>query len=182
VIIPRLLLTAAAIALTAAACHRTPRPTAVVSAPPTLPAPQISPILVPVAPSASQMATTPDTAREQHVDIDTRGLEVDVRPLLDFVAKAGGFSLLYSANLNRKVRVKLDDVPASVALHRLLDRAGLMVEPSTTGGPPPANSSIVFYQLPVNVDSLSVDAIMKRFGVGREIAELLVKTRPGKPH
>jgi hypothetical protein len=171
----------AVIAVTAAACHRTPEP-AVVARPPVLPAAQMSPpILVPVAPSATQTTTAPDTAREQHVDIDTRGHDVDVRPLLDFVAKQGGFTLLYSPNLNRKVRVKLDDVPASVALHTLLDLAGLMVEPSTAGGPPPANSSIVFYQLPVNVDSLSVDAIMKRFGVGREIAELLVKVRPDKP-
>jgi len=36
-------------------------------------------------------------------------------------------------------------------------------------------------QLPVDVDSLSVDAIMKRFGVCRDVAEMIVDARPRKP-
>jgi hypothetical protein len=158
-----------------AACHRAEP---AVEAPPALPSAQIAPpIITPISPS--QLA--PDTAREAHVDVDTHGAEVDVRNLLDFVAKAGNFSLVYSPNLNRKVRVSLNDVPVSVALQALLNAAGLSVEPAAGNGPPPSSASVVFYQLPVNVDSLSVDAIMKRFGVGRAIAELLVKARTEKP-
>jgi hypothetical protein len=154
-----------------AACHRAEP---AVEPPPALPSAQIAPpILTPVAPS--QMAT--DTAREAHVDVDTHGTEVDVRNLLDFVAKAGNFSLVYSPNLNRKVRVTLNDVPVSVALKALLEAADLSAEPAASNGRPPSSASVVFYQLPVNVDSLSVDAIMSRFGVGREIAEMIVNSR-----
>lgn len=158
-----------------AGCHRTEP---AVEPPPALPSAQIAPpILTPV--TSSQLA--PDTAREAHVDVDTHGAEVDVRNLLDFVAKAGNFSLVYAPNLNRKVRVTLNDVPVSVALQALLNAAGLSVEPASGTGRLPSSASVVFYQLPVNVDSMSVEALMKRFGIGRSIAELLVKARTDKP-
>jgi hypothetical protein len=166
---------AGAVALIAA-CHRAEPPA--LEPPPALPSAQMAPpILTPVTPS--QLA--PDTAREKHVDIDTHGTEQDVRMLLDFVAKAGNFSLVYAPNLNRKVRVSLNDVPVSVAFQTLLAMAGLSVESSGGTNRLPSSASVVFYQLPVNVDSMSVDAIMKRFGIGREIAELLVKARTDKP-
>jgi hypothetical protein len=156
-----------------AGCRHNAQP---VAAPPALP-PQQLVLPAPAAAASMPVALTPDTAREAHVDVDTHNRDEDVRPLLDFVARAGNFSLVYPANLNRKVRVTLNDVPASVALQALLALADLQLEPTTPGAHAPSRPSVVFYELPVNVDSLSVDAIMKRFGVGRTIAEMIVKSR-----
>jgi hypothetical protein len=41
----------------------------------------------------------------------------------------------------------------------------------------PFDTVTVFYQLPANIDSLSVDGIIRRFGVSREMAELIAKSR-----
>ena len=128
---------------------------------------------------ASPLST--DTASEVRVDIDTHGAEIDVRQALAFLADKGRLSLVFPPEINKKVRLQLHDVPVSQALQAVLASAGLTLEnmnAPTTNGP---TSSVVFYQLPVNVDSLSVEAIMKRFGVGRTAAELIVQTRVNKP-
>jgi hypothetical protein len=39
---------------------------------------------------------------------------------------------------------------------------------------------VVFYQLPVNVDVASAEAIAKRFGVSLELAKFLVERRPAR--
>jgi len=39
----------------------------------------------------------------------------------------------------------------------------------------------VFYEVPVNIDSLSVESIMKRFGVSRAVADVLVQARTPRP-
>jgi hypothetical protein len=132
--------------------------------------------LAPPAPAASTIAAI-DTAREPHVDIDTHSRDEDVRPLLEFVARAGGYRLIYPANLSRKVRVELNDVPASVALATLLELADLTLEPTTPTELRPLNRPVVFYELPVNVDSLSADAIVARFGVSRAVADMIVAAR-----
>ena len=122
-----------------------------------------------------------DTASEVHIDVDTHGAEVDVRTLLDFIAKSGGFTLVYSPGIAKRVRVQLADVPVSVALETVLSLASLTLEAATPATRAPGATSVVFYQLPVNVDSLPVEAIMKRFGVGRSIAEMIVEARTNKP-
>jgi hypothetical protein len=118
-----------------------------------------------------------DTTREPHVDIDTHGRDEDVRPLLEFIARAGGYRLVYPPDVPRRVRVALTDVPVSVALTTLLDLAGLTLEPTTPNAERPLNRPVVFYELPVNVDSLPADAIVKRFGVSRAVAEIIVRGR-----
>jgi hypothetical protein len=147
-----------------------------------------APQLMPPGAGASQHAallTTPsavgDTANEIHVDVDTHGADVDVRTLLDFIAKSGGFTLVYSPGIAKRVRVQLTNVPVSVALETVLSLAGLTLGAATPATQAPGATSVVFYQLPVNVDSLPVEAIMKRFGVGRTIAELIVESRTNKP-
>ncbi len=161
-----------------AACHQA-SPPAVLS-PPALPLQQ--PTAEPMTTSAAMSAPlVTDTASEVRVDIDTHGAEIDVRQALAFLADKGKLSLVFSPEINKKVRLQLHDVPVSQALRAVLASANLTLEnmnaPTTTG----PTSSVVFYQLPVNVDSLSVEAIMKRFGVGRTAAELIVQTRAGKP-
>ena len=163
----------------AAACHHSPPPVA--PPPPVLPPQQLSaPVLIPVPLSQINPGLV-DTAGEKHVDIDTHGAEVDVRTLLDFLAKEGNFTLVYSPGLNRKVRVQIIHTPISVALQALLSATGLTVETTTPGAKLPTVQGVVWYELPVNVDSMSVDAIVKRFGVGRAVAEMIVRSRSDKP-
>jgi len=168
---------AAAMAI-AVACHHPPE---TVPPPPPLPPQQLSaPAPAPVPLSTTEHPES-DTASEKHVDIDTHGAEVDVRTLLDFLSKEGNFTLVYSPGLNRKVRAQIIHAPISVALQALLAAADLTIETTTPGAKLPTIPQVVFYELPVNVDSMSAEAIMKRFGVSREIAETLVHSRPAKP-
>ena len=64
---------------------------------------------------------------------------------------------------------------------RVLALADLTLENPNRAPLTPTNNSVVFYRVPVNVDSLSVEAIMKAFGVGRTMAELMVQARTVKP-
>jgi hypothetical protein len=172
---------ASAASLVAAGCHRSaPVVTTVESAPapPMLPQSELSPPALPLALVRSPAA---DTASEAHVTIDTHGAEVDARQILAFLAEKGKLSLVYSPDVNQKVRLQLVDVPVSEALRSVLSLAGLTLEGTTSIAHVAPSASVVFYQLPVNIDSLSVESIMKRFGVGRGIAELLVQARPARP-
>ena len=171
------LVSLAAAALMADACrHRAPD----IAAPPPISQQQLA-APVPVSAPANPVSAVTDTAKEMHVDVDTHGALVDVRVLLDYVARTGGFTLVYSPRIDKKVRVSLNDVPVSVALETLLRLADLTIETATPDTRPPGSTSVVFYQVPVNIDSLSVDAIMKKFGVGRSMAELIVRSRTNKP-
>lgn len=171
-------LLAATVAISAA-CHHQAAPVAS-PPPPDLQSQELSaPELTPVSASRMQMTGT-DTAHEIHVDIDTHGREVDVRSLLDFLAQQGKFTLVYPSGIDRRVRAQMVNVPISVALETLLSTAGLTVETTTPGAKPPTVPGVVFYELPVNVDSMSAEAIMKRFGVSRPIADMIVQSRSGK--
>ena len=123
--------------------------------------------------SAPAAAAADTMAAEHRVTVNG---DMDIRVALSTIADAGGFSIVMPPNLKRRVQVHLVDVPVSQALEEVLRAADLTI----SGGTPPTtnwNSSIVFYQLPVNVDSLSVEAIMRRFSVSRPIAEMIVQER-----
>ncbi len=162
--------------LTLAACHHQPTMKVEV-APPPVPHQQVTP------PPISRPSTSPsaglavDTTTEARVELDTHGAEVDVRPILDFLASKAGISLIYSPDVNKKVRLHLIDVPVSQAIQSVLSVANLTLQSTNSASKVPSVPAVVFYQLPVNVDSLSADAIMKRFGVGRGVAELIVNAR-----
>ncbi len=103
---------------------------------------------------------------------------VDVRIPLRMIAADGHYGLVVPPEVNKKIAITIDSVPVSVALREVLQAAGLGLVPTQTQRPRlPYDTTVVFYQLPVNVDSLSADAIVKRFGVGRDIAELIVLSR-----
>jgi len=143
--------------------------------PPPLPPERVS---APVLTSSVTTSTAPalPPVEEKRITVSTYGRESDVKPLLQFIAQEGGFSLVLPIGLARRVNVDLRNVTVSDALTTVLSAAGLSLAP-TAGLTAPSDTSVVFYQLPVNVDSLSADAIMKRFGVSREIAELIVRSR-----
>lgn len=161
------------------ACHRASSPA--VAPPPAIAEPQIAPPLPrqPVA-SVPGAAGPADVASEVRVTVDTHGRETDVRDILGFLGQTAGVNFLFSPQANKKIRITLTDVPLSQAIEAVLSVAGLTLE-GTTSTKPPAMPGVVFYQIPVNIDSLSAESIMKAFGVGREVAELLVQARPPKP-
>lgn len=166
-------------AVIGSACAHPPAPTMTVSEAPMLPTYQMSTPVV--REDRSAVHVTADTIGGARVSIDTHGRDIDVRDALQFLADHGGLSLVYSPDINRRIRLKLTDVPVAQALQAVLSTAGLTLE--TVGGPgrPTPTTVVVFYQLPVNVDSLSVDAIMKRFGVSRDVATMIVDARPRQP-
>jgi hypothetical protein len=166
------MLSAAAVVI--AACQTMPpsgaaRPNRV----PTLPAaPLAEPSIGAAAPSRV------DTAAAVPEQMMTLTGDWDVRLALEQIAKTAGYSLIVSPAVpEKRVRLSIVNAPASQALAAVLDAAHLTLEP-TRGPRPPWNPSVVFYQVPVNVDSLSADAIMKRFGVSRDIANLVIAGHP----
>lgn len=177
----RVIATATALVVGAAACRSAGISTARPSAPPALPPSVAAPVMTSTAQNTAQPVADEDTAHEQHVTIDTYGRDMDVKQVLDFLARQGHVSLVYSPDIQQKVRLQLNDVPVSVALQTVLTMANLTLQSTTEPPKAPGSTSVVFYELPVNVDSLGVDAIMKRFGVGRGIAELIVKSRVERP-
>ena len=159
----------------AIACHRAPE-----AAPPgpQLPVVQIQPPTTsatqPAAPGAAAVMAEP---QEPYIDLTAEN--GDVRLILQRIAEAGKIDLIIPSNIHKTVSVRYVHVPASVALRDVLQRSGLRLG-TGTAGPLPFDTVTVFYRLPANIDSLSVDGIMKRFGVSRDLAELIVKSRPPK--
>jgi hypothetical protein len=159
-----------------AACF--PPPPVMVVNPPPLPQEQLA--APPSLPPGTTAAVSKDTTVEYTVTVDTHGREADVRDILGFLGHAAGVRFVFSPDINRKVRMTLTDVPISTAIEAVLAEANLTLEGTTSLKPPPT-PAVVFYQVPVNVDSLSVESIMKRFGVGRAVAEALAQSRSIRP-
>jgi hypothetical protein len=103
-------------------------------------------------------------------------VDSDVRLVLQKIAEIGKLDLIISGGIRKKISVEYYHVPVSVALKDVLARTGLRLG-SGTSAPLPFDTVTVFYRLPTNVDSLSAEAIMRRFSVSRELAELIVKSR-----
>jgi hypothetical protein len=145
------------------------------SPPPRLPVQQVE------APAGSPgqsrtLAELTDEAPEPYIE-SLVAVDSDVRLVLQKIAELGNLDLIIPGNIDRKISVRYIHVPVSVALKDVLARSGLRLG---TGGsaPLPFDTATVFYRLPANVDSLSVDGIMRRFGVSRSMAELIVRSRP----
>ena len=160
-----------------ASCQR-PYTATMIAAPPPIPQEQL------IAPPSREPSLPPvisrDTSVALTVNVDTHGRETDVRELLTFLGQAAGVHFVFSPQINKRIRITLLDVPISTAIQAVLAEAALTLEGTTSMKPPPT-PAVVFYQLPVEIDSLSVESIMKRFGVGRAVAEILVISRPEKP-
>jgi hypothetical protein len=107
-------------------------------------------------------------------------VDSDVRLVLQKIAEIGNLELVIPGNIKKTISVRYIHVPVSIALKDVLARSGLRLGTGNTA-PLPFDTVTVFYRLPANVDSLSVDGIMKRFGVSRSLAELIVRSRPPEP-
>lgn len=142
------------------------------------------PAPLPVQQVVSPIGTPPSTPLISGTEVESSepyiesliAVDSDVRLVLQKIAEIGKLDLIISGGIRKKISVEYYHVPVSVALKDVLARAGLRLG-SGTSAPLPFDSVTVFYRLPANVDSLSVDGIMRRFGVSRELAELIVKSR-----
>ncbi|HET9426203.1 MAG TPA: hypothetical protein VFO55_12620 [Gemmatimonadaceae bacterium] len=153
-------------------CFRRERPA------PTSPAPDTREVVMAPGRTSAVVATEPLETMpgppEPYVDLEMSN--APVRLVLQRLAEIGGLQLIIPPNLDRRISVQYVRVPVSVALNDVLTRAGLRLG---TGPRPnlPFDTVTVFYHLPANIDSMSVEAIVRRFGVSRAMAELIVKSR-----
>ena len=99
----------------------------------------------------------------------------DVRLLLLWLAEQAGVGMVIAPDVNARVTVAFRDTPVVEALRAVMVEAGLsvLVGPLEAPWPP-----VVFYQLPVNVNVASAEAIAARFGVSLELARFITESRP----
>lgn len=140
---------------------------------------------VPAAPSADSLprisaealveeraADAPRAAPDGKL-ISVSAIDADVRPLLVGIAREGGLDLIVANDVNRRVTVHLKDVTATQAIAAISSAAGLTLAMPQQRQLP----SIVYFQLPVNVNSASAETIAARFGVSAEMARFIVESR-----
>ncbi len=162
-----------------AGCVPRPAPVLVVVPEPARPLPAL-PAMQIASTVASAPAATGALARDANEKrISLTATNADVRSLLVAIASQGNVNLVLSPDVEGRVSVVLHDVPVSEALRRVMAEAGLGVT-AKTGITMPHDPATVFYQLPVNVDRLTVEGIMSHYGVGRAVAELIVDSRPSR--
>jgi hypothetical protein len=143
---------------------------------PALPVQQVE---APMSPDSRAVSDVADLVQEPYIE-SLKAVDSDVRLVLQRIAEAGNLELIIPGNIRKTISVEYIHVPVSVALKDVLARSGLRLGIGPAA-PMPFDTVTVFYRLPANVDSLSVDGIMKRFGVSRSMAELIVKSRPPLP-
>jgi hypothetical protein len=99
----------------------------------------------------------------------------DARAVLLWLAQEAGVSLVIAPDVRSRVSVHFEDVMAHDAMRAIMAEAGLSVltSPRHPNWPP-----VVFYQLPVNLNEVSAERIMERFGVSVEMAQWIVESRP----
>ena len=142
---------------------------------PELPVYEIAPVADSVAvvrvPAASRDPLAGASMRRVTVTTDN----ADVRTLLLWLAQQAEVSLVISPDVRGRVSVAFRDVPAGDALRSVMAEAGLSV---LVGGMEAPWPPVVFYQLPVNVNTASAEAIAARFGVSLDMAKFIVESRP----
>jgi hypothetical protein len=101
--------------------------------------------------------------------------DANARTLLLWLAQEAGISLVVAPDVNARVSVSFNNVPANEALRAVIAEAGLsLLAPGSESPWPP----VVFFQLPMNINELNADAIVARFGVSEEMAKWIVESRP----
>lgn len=141
---------------------------------PTLPVYEIAPrtdslVLVPLPPGGPDPLAG---ASDRRVTLSTSG--ADARTLIIWLAQEAGLSLVVSEDVRARVSVAFRDVPAVDALRAVMAEAGVSV---LTGGTRAPWAPVVFYKLPVNIETASAEVIAARFGVSLEMARFIVESR-----
>lgn len=117
---------------------------------------------------------TPLSEPKQTQRINLTAINAPVRELLPELAAAAGVSIVMAPDVTGRVTVSLHDVPAMDALRAVIDQAGLTVGPSFLPNPV---GPVVFYQIPVNLNTASAATIRARYDVQQTTADFIVKAR-----
>lgn len=137
------------------------------------PTPDSSRLSVTRVPQASQRDPLARLGANRLVTITASN--ADARALLLWLAQEAGVSLVVAPDVTSRVSVHYENVPAGAAMRAIMAEAGLSVlsAPRHPNWPP-----VVFHQMPANIDEVSAERIMERFGVSVEMAQWIVESRP----
>lgn len=100
--------------------------------------------------------------------------DVGVPALLVALGEAIGISIVVDPEIDERITVNFQDVPAREAMRVVLEQAGLFI---ATGPPEVPWAPVVFYAVPTDIDAASVETIQARFNVSRAMAEFIVRSR-----
>lgn len=145
-----------------------PGPVASTPLPVIAPSPPPPPSLIITTVPEELEAATPARA------VTLTAANVDVRALLPALAEAAEVSLVMGPEVEGRVTVNFVDVPADEAIRLVLAEAGLMIEQPPFQAP---WAPVVFYALPVNIDTAEPDLLRARYHITAEMAQWLVDTR-----
>lgn len=120
-----------------------------------------------------EQRTAPPRVENLGERISVRAIDADARALLVGIAREAGINLVVSSDVNRRVSLNLVDVPAIQAINEIAAAANLTIATPEDRTLPP----VVYYQLPVNINSASAETIALRFGVSLELARWIVEAR-----
>lgn len=127
------------------------------------------------------MAIARSTARDPLAELSaTRRVSLtansaDARALLLWLAQQAGVSIVVAPDVNARVSVSFNNIPAGEAMRAVMAQAGLSILASAAGSPWPP---VIFHQLPVNINEASAATIAERFGVSHAMAQWIVESRP----
>lgn len=147
------------------------------------PSPQMPEIPVYViSPSdSSRVVISPARGRDPIAELRANKLvsltanNADARTLLLWLAQQAGVSIVVAPDVVARVSVSFTDVPAAEAIRAIITEAGLsLLAPGLERPWPP----VVFFERPVNINEVSAESIVARFGVSLEMARFLVESRP----
>jgi hypothetical protein len=110
--------------------------------------------------------------------VSVHAVDADVRSLLLLIAKEGGVSIIVDPEVSGRVWVTLTNVPVVDALRAVIQSAHLTVTSASTNA---AQAAIVFYQLPVNVNTAPAPAIAARYDVSDEMARWVAENQKKTP-
>lgn len=169
------------LATSCAAPARAPRAT-----PAPAPSP-LPPLVVEVLPAAPDpeleygLLPPPGTVQPPAVDsgpqpITLTATNADLRALILALADALDYDIVLDPEVRGRVSVRFDGVPADVALGAVLDAAGLSI---AAGGIKPPYGDVSFYPVPIDVELADLETLMRRYGISRELAEWVVRSRLG---
>ena len=125
-----------------------------------IPTRPVTPLVVPSGTSGSRISLNATNA--------------NVREVLPALAAAAGISLVMGPDVKGRVSLYLRDVSPLDALHAVIEQAGLTVGENIIA---PPYGPVVFFQLPVNVNTASAPVLKARFGISDSTANWLVRAR-----
>jgi len=130
---------------------------------------------------SARVAFTPSRSRDPIAELGANkrvsltSNNADARTLLLWLAQEAGVSLVIAPDVTARVSVSFTDVPAGEAIRAIIAEAGLSVLAPGIQSPWPP---VVFFERPVNVNEVSPESIVARFGISLEMAKWIVESRP----